>query len=64
MTAFLPVRGSRHRSWSWSRVRRLLAHERHRLFTPTLTGVGVRSHLRSRDVNLDTHVADVTNLMF
>src|SRR5258707_595747 len=35
----------------------------HRVFTPTLAGVGERSHLLSRDVGLDTHVADVTNLM-
>ncbi len=33
------------------------------MFTPTLTGVGERSHLLSRDVDLDTHVADVANLM-
>jgi pimeloyl-ACP methyl ester carboxylesterase len=33
------------------------------VFTPTLTGVGERSHLLSRDVGLDTHVADVANLM-
>jgi pimeloyl-ACP methyl ester carboxylesterase len=35
----------------------------HRVFTPTLTGVGERSHLLSRDVGLDTHIADVANLM-
>jgi pimeloyl-ACP methyl ester carboxylesterase len=33
------------------------------VFTPTLTGVGERSHLLSRDVDLETHVADVTNLL-
>jgi pimeloyl-ACP methyl ester carboxylesterase len=44
-------------------VRRLLVAEGHRVFTPTLTGVGERSHLLSRDVGLDTHIADVANLM-
>jgi pimeloyl-ACP methyl ester carboxylesterase len=44
-------------------VRRLLAAGAHRVFTPTLTGVGERSHLLSRDVGLDTHIADVANLM-
>jgi pimeloyl-ACP methyl ester carboxylesterase len=44
-------------------VRRLLAAGAHRVFTPTLTGVGERSHLLSRDISLDTHVADVVNLM-
>jgi pimeloyl-ACP methyl ester carboxylesterase len=33
------------------------------VFTPTLTGVGERSHLISPQVNLDTHVADVVNLI-
>jgi pimeloyl-ACP methyl ester carboxylesterase len=35
----------------------------HEVFTQTLTGLGERSHLLSRDVGLDTHVADVANLM-
>jgi pimeloyl-ACP methyl ester carboxylesterase len=33
------------------------------VFTPTLTGVGERSHLLSPAVNLDTHIADVENLI-
>ncbi|MEA2344053.1 MAG: hypothetical protein QOF63_2222 [Thermoanaerobaculia bacterium] len=32
------------------------------MFSPTLTGVGERSHLLSRDINLDTHISDVVNL--
>jgi pimeloyl-ACP methyl ester carboxylesterase len=44
-------------------VRSQLATKGHRVFTPTLTGIGQRSHLLSRDIGLDTHVADVTNLM-
>ncbi len=43
-------------------MRHLLAAEAHGVFTP-LTGVGERSHLLSRDVGLDTHIADVANLM-
>jgi pimeloyl-ACP methyl ester carboxylesterase len=35
----------------------------HDVFTPTLTGVGERSHLTSPQVNLDTHIADVVNLI-
>jgi pimeloyl-ACP methyl ester carboxylesterase len=33
------------------------------VFTPTLTGVGERSHLNSRSINLETHIADVANLI-
>ena len=63
MTDYVLIHGAWHGSWCWARVRRLLAVGAHRVFTPTLTGVGERSHLLSRDVGLDTHVADVANLM-
>src|SRR6185369_17588015 len=35
----------------------------HDVFTPTLTGVGDRSHLLSPQVTLDTHIDDVVNLI-
>src|SRR5580658_1058121 len=63
MTDYVLVHGAWHGSWCWARVRRLLAAGAHRVFTPTLTGVGELSHLLSRDVGLDTHIADVANLM-
>jgi pimeloyl-ACP methyl ester carboxylesterase len=63
MTDYVLIHGAWHGSWCWTRVRHLLAAGAHRVFTPTLTGVGERSHLLSRDVGLDTHVADVANLM-
>src|SRR6266702_721698 len=63
MTDFVLIHGAWHGSWCWARVRRLLADAGHRVFTPTLTGLGERSHLLSRDVGLETHIADVANLM-
>ena len=33
------------------------------MFTPTLTGVGERSHLLAPHMNLDTHIDDVVNLI-
>jgi pimeloyl-ACP methyl ester carboxylesterase len=35
----------------------------HKVFTLTLTGIGERSHLLSRDINLETHILDVVNLI-
>ena len=35
----------------------------HEVMTPTLTGLGERSHLLSRDVSLDTHIQDVVNVL-
>jgi pimeloyl-ACP methyl ester carboxylesterase len=63
MATFVLVHGAWHGSWCWKRVRKALQAQGHDVFTPTLTGVGERSHLLSRQVNLDTHIADVENLM-
>ncbi len=57
------MHGAWHGSWCWKRVRTALQREGHDVLTPTLTGVGERSHLISPQVNLDTHVADVVNLI-
>lgn len=63
MTTFVLVHGAWHGSWCWKRVRKALQAEGHDVFTPTLTGVGERSHLTSPQVTLDTHIADVVNLI-
>lgn len=63
MTSFVLVHGAWHGSWCWKRVRRLLQTQGHDVFTPALTGLGERSHLLSRDVNLETHILDVVNLI-
>jgi pimeloyl-ACP methyl ester carboxylesterase len=63
MATFVLVHGAWHGSWCWKRVRRDLQKEGHDVYTPTLTGVGERSHLTSPQVTLDTHVADVVNLI-
>ena len=34
------------------------------MYTPTLTGLGERSHLVTRDISLDTHVTDIVNTIF
>jgi pimeloyl-ACP methyl ester carboxylesterase len=63
MSVFVLVHGAWHGSWCWKRVRSALQAQGHEVFTPTLTGVGERSHLLSRDVNLETHINDVVNLI-
>jgi pimeloyl-ACP methyl ester carboxylesterase len=40
-------------------MRPLLRERGHELFTPTYTGLGERVHLASRDVGLETHIADI-----
>jgi pimeloyl-ACP methyl ester carboxylesterase len=63
MSTFVLVHGAWHGSWCWKRVRKALQARGHEVFTPTLTGVGERSHLLSPRVNLDTHIDDVANLI-
>src|SRR6266436_8051082 len=49
---FVLVHGAWHGGWCWRRVSDLLEQQGHKVFTPTLTGVGERSHLMSKDINL------------
>jgi pimeloyl-ACP methyl ester carboxylesterase len=60
---FVLVHGAWHGGWCWRRVADLLQEKGHKVFTPTLTGLGERSHLLSTNVNLDTHIADIVNLI-
>jgi pimeloyl-ACP methyl ester carboxylesterase len=57
------VHGAWTGAWSWQRVVDLLAARGYRAFVSTLTGLGERSHLASRDVTLDTHIDDIVNEM-
>jgi pimeloyl-ACP methyl ester carboxylesterase len=60
---FVFISGAFCGGWIWRRVTDRLEHEGHKVFAPSLTGLAERSHLLSRDVNLDTHIADVVNLI-
>jgi pimeloyl-ACP methyl ester carboxylesterase len=60
---FVLVHGAWHGSWCWKRVRKALQQQGHEVFTPTLTGVGERSHLLAPTVDLQTHTLDVLNLI-
>jgi pimeloyl-ACP methyl ester carboxylesterase len=63
MTTFVLVHGAWHGGWCWRRVADKLIAKGHSVFTPTLTGVGERSHLRTRDTDLTTQITDVVNVM-
>jgi len=60
---FVLVHGAWHGGWCWRRVADLLERQGHKVFTPTLTGLGERAHLMSKDIRLATHVTDVVNHM-
>jgi pimeloyl-ACP methyl ester carboxylesterase len=60
---FVLVHGAWHGGWCWRRVADLLEARGHKVFAPTLTGLGERSHLLSAAINLDTHITDVVNVL-
>jgi pimeloyl-ACP methyl ester carboxylesterase len=60
---FVLVHGSWHGGWCSRRVADLLEKQGHKVFSPTLTGLGERSHLMSALITLDTHISDVANVI-
>jgi pimeloyl-ACP methyl ester carboxylesterase len=63
MSTYVLVHGAWRGGWIWKGIRRELQARGHAIFTPTLTGLGERSHLLTQQVNLETHIADVLNLI-
>lgn len=63
MTTFVLMHGGGMGGWTWKFVRELLEIEGHRVYTPTFTGFGERSHLIGRDIGNATHVTDIVNMM-
>lgn len=57
--SFVLVHGAWHGGWCWVRVADRLRDAGHRVFTPTLTGLGDRAHLLSPAVGLETFIEDV-----
>ena len=49
--------------WAWQDVATRLRALGHDVYPVTLTGLGERVHLASRSVDLETHIADVVNLL-
>ena len=60
---FVLVHGAWHGGWCWRRVADLLEKQGHKVFAPTLTGLGERSHLLRAGINVSTHVTDVVNVL-
>jgi pimeloyl-ACP methyl ester carboxylesterase len=56
-----------HGAWGcgchWSDVDELLTAAGHRVYRPSLTGLGDRVHLASPGIDLDTHIQDIVNLL-
>lgn len=60
---FVLIHGAWMGGWAWSRIKPLLEAEGHQVYAPTLTGLAERARLLTKDVNLSTHVEDVSRLL-
>jgi pimeloyl-ACP methyl ester carboxylesterase len=63
LTQFVLVPGAWLGGWVWRKVRIRLEAAGHAVSTPTLTGLGERSHLAGPAIRLETHIADVANVV-
>lgn len=64
MSLFVLVHGGWGGGWQWREVGRWLRARGHEVYTPTLTGLGDRCHLRGEPANLSLHIQDVTQLLY
>lgn len=64
MATFILVHGTSCGGWIWKRLSPLLREQGHEVYTPTLTGLSDRGHVRGGEINLTTHVTDIANLIF
>jgi pimeloyl-ACP methyl ester carboxylesterase len=60
---FVLVHGATAGGWEWKSTGRFLTEDGHTVYRATLTGLGERMHLNSIDVDLQTHINDVVNLI-
>jgi pimeloyl-ACP methyl ester carboxylesterase len=63
MSTFVLIPGAWLGAWAWKRVSPELEKRGHSAFPVTLTGMGERVHLATKDVGLETAVQDVLNVI-
>jgi pimeloyl-ACP methyl ester carboxylesterase len=63
MTTFVLVPGAWLGGWAWKRVVPFLEEKGHQTYRVTLTGMGERVHLASKDVGIETAIQDVLNVI-
>ena len=60
---FVLVHGATAGGWEWKRTGEFLTADGHTVYRATLTGLGEREHLNSPEIDLETHIQDVVNLI-
>lgn len=60
---YVMVHGATAGAWEWKKAGKFLADDGHDVHRVTLTGLGEREHLNSPDIDLETHINDVVNII-
>lgn len=63
MATYVLVHGGGHGGWCYAKVKMRLEAAGHTVFAPSLSGLAERAHLLSPTIDLDTHIADVVELI-
>jgi pimeloyl-ACP methyl ester carboxylesterase len=63
MAVYVLIPGAYCGAWLWRGIAQILTKAGHEVFATSLTGIGERVHLANPDVNLDTHIQDVANVI-
>ena len=63
MATFVLVHGAWEGGLAWDWMAPYLRDAGHAVHAPSLTGLGDRSHLLTRDVSLETHIDDVLGIL-
>lgn len=63
-TTFVVAHGAWSSGWAWKKMHPLMTARGHRLLTPSYTGLGERAHLANPNIDLDTHITDIVNVLF
>lgn len=63
MSVFVLVHGGFSGGWVWREFANRLRGDGHEVYTPTLTGLGERTHLGTAETDLSTHIQDVVSLI-
>ena len=60
---YVVCHGATAGGWEWKKIDQRLRADGHTMYRPTYTGLGERAHLASENVDLDTHITDIVNVI-
>ncbi|MBB5637100.1 pimeloyl-ACP methyl ester carboxylesterase [Pedobacter cryoconitis] len=60
---FVLVHGAWHGGWCWQKVSKKLRAEGGLVYTPTLSGLGENKNMLNNQIDLNTHIEDIVNLI-